>query len=73
MKKFLKGIIAIVIVLTIALSSTVVYAEPPEMPGGERPNANGGTTPDKQDGEGMPQGGENNSKWLVYVLKKCEN
>ena len=66
MKRFLSKIIAIVIIFLVSLSCTGVLAAPPEPPSGEMPSSNGGTPPDKPDGEGMPAG-ENNSSSVTHT------
>ena len=56
MKKFTKSIVAIVIILVMTLNYTVVFAGPPEPPRGEISDSNGGTPPDKPDGNGSAPG-----------------
>ena len=52
MRKFIKTIFAVIIILAIILNYTAVLAEPPEKPSGEIQSQNGGTPPDKPDGDG---------------------
>lgn len=66
MKKIIKIFAVMTIVLMLSLTSTMVFAEPPEPPAGEMPGQNGGTPPDKPDGnEGGP--GENNSSNISHT------
>ena len=43
------------------LNYTMVFAAPPEKPSGEMPSSNGGTPPDKPDGDGNTSGRNNSS------------
>ena len=52
MKKIAKTIAAIVIILVSALNYTIVFAAPLDKPSGEILSQNGGTPPDKSDGNG---------------------
>ena len=67
MKRFTKTILAIVLVLTLTLNYTVVFAAPPDKPSGEMPSSNGGTPPDKPDGNEGAQGGNNGSSNVSHT------
>ena len=67
MKGFIKTIVALVTILTIALNYTVVFAAPPEKPSGEMPSSNGGTPPDKPDGNGGAPGGNSGSSNVSHT------
>ena len=51
MKRIIKMILAIAIILILTLNYTMVFAEPPEKPSGEGSSQNGGTPPEKPDGD----------------------
>ena len=62
MRKFTKIIIATLLIITLTLSYTVVvFAEQLAKPDGEMLGADGGTPPDKPDGNGGGPGGDNNT------------
>ena len=55
MRKILKTSLSILIILVLILNCTMVFAEPPEKPEGEIQGSNGGTPPEKPNGEEPPQ------------------
>lgn len=67
MRKFIKTIIAIVVILILTLNYTIVFAEPPEKPSGDAKSQNGGTPPDKPDGNGGAPGGNNSSSNVSHT------
>lgn len=67
MKRFTKTILAIVVILTLTLNYTMVYATPPDKPSGETSSSNGGTPPDKPDGNGRTPGGSIGSSSVSHT------
>lgn len=67
MKKITKTIFAILIILTLTLNYTMVYATPPDKPSGKMSSSNEGTPPDKPDGNGETPGGSNGSSNVSHT------
>ena len=67
MKKITKIIFAILIILTLTLNFTIVYAVPPDKPSGEMSSQNGGTPPNKPDGDGGTPGGNSSSSNVSHT------
>ena len=67
MKKITKTIISILIIFMITVNFTMVFAAPPEKPSGETSSSNGGTLPDKPDGQGGTPGGSSSSSSVSHT------
>lgn len=67
MKKITKTIFAILIILTLTLNYTMVYATPPDKLSGKMSSSNEGTPPDKPDGNGETPGGSNGSSNVSHT------